>query len=68
MLFNSNDSVMPGFSMELIRLLQQSDPQLHITDIDFSARQLAAARQRLQDHPLAQQRLTLQQMDAGNLE
>ncbi|KJV25249.1 methyltransferase [Aquitalea magnusonii] len=49
-------------------ILLRRYPDLHITGIDFSARQLAAARQRLQDHPLAQQRLTLQQMDAGNLE
>ncbi|NWK78057.1 transporter substrate-binding domain-containing protein [Aquitalea sp. LB_tupeE] len=31
MWFNPNDSVMPGFSMELIRLLQQTDTQLHIS-------------------------------------
>lgn len=29
--FNPHDPRMPGFSMELIRLLQQTDPQLHIS-------------------------------------
>jgi len=48
-------------------ILLRRYPEVKVTGIDFSSRQLSAARTRLLDHPLAQQRTELLQMDAANL-
>jgi len=48
-------------------ILLRRYPDVRITGIDFSARQLSAARARLLDLPLAEHRTELLQMDAANL-
>jgi SAM-dependent methyltransferase len=48
-------------------ILLRRYPELAITGIDFSARQLSAARSRLQDLPLSAQRVELLRMDAANM-
>lgn len=48
-------------------ILLRRFPDLSITGIDFSERQLSTARARLQGLSLAEGRVTLHQMDAANL-
>ncbi|WP_051229145.1 class I SAM-dependent methyltransferase [Paludibacterium yongneupense] len=68
--FNNVDRVLEvgcGVGAQTEILLRRY-PDIRIAGIDFSEKQLAAAHDRLRDHPLALKRLTLQQMDAGNLD
>lgn len=48
-------------------ILLRRFPEIQVTGIDFSARQLDAARTRLLNQPLSAERVELLQMDAANL-
>ncbi|HYG07416.1 MAG TPA: methyltransferase domain-containing protein [Stenotrophomonas sp.] len=48
-------------------ILLRRFPELHVTGVDLSEAQLAAARENLQNLPWCRDRYALQQADAGNL-